>query len=60
MSLPDHYEALQVSPRADGDTIDRVFRHLAKRLHPDNQESGDAEIFIGSPIHTLPKDRGGR
>jgi hypothetical protein len=41
----DHYEVLQVSPRADTDTIQRVFRHLAKRLHPDNAESGDATRF---------------
>jgi curved DNA-binding protein CbpA len=45
--LPDHYEVLQVSPRADAETIQRVFRHLAKRLHPDNAESGDAEGFNG-------------
>jgi hypothetical protein len=43
--IPDHYEVLQVSPRADQDTIERVFRHLAKRYHPDNQESGDAGRF---------------
>ena len=41
----DHYEALQLSPRADVDTIGRVFRHLAKRFHPDNPDSGDAERF---------------
>ena len=41
----DHYEVLQVSPRADQETIQRVFRHLAKRLHPDNTESGDAARF---------------
>ncbi|TVR64921.1 MAG: molecular chaperone DnaJ [Gemmatimonadales bacterium] len=41
----DHYEVLQVSPRADGETIERVFRHLAKRLHPDNTRSGDVERF---------------
>ena len=41
----DHYEVLQVSPRADQDTIQRVFRHLAKRYHPDNTESGDATRF---------------
>ncbi len=41
----DHYEELQVSPRADQDTIARVFRHLAKRFHPDNAETGDAERF---------------
>lgn len=42
---PDFYDVLQVSPRADQDTIERVFRHLAKRYHPDNQESGSAERF---------------
>jgi len=41
----DHYEVLQVSPQADGDTIQRVFRHLAKRYHPDNPDSGDAARF---------------
>jgi curved DNA-binding protein CbpA len=41
----DHYEVLQVSPRADLGTIERVFRHLAKRYHPDNAESGDAQLF---------------
>lgn len=41
----DHYEVLQVSPNAEAETIDRVFRHLAKRYHPDNAVSGDAEAF---------------
>jgi curved DNA-binding protein CbpA len=41
----DHYEVLQLSPRADQETIQRVFRHLAKRLHPDNVESGDGARF---------------
>jgi curved DNA-binding protein CbpA len=48
MGVPDwtdHYEVLQVSSRADADTIQRVFRHLAKRYHPDNSESGDAARF---------------
>jgi hypothetical protein len=43
--LPDYYEVLQVSPRADHETIERVFRHLAKRYHPDNRDSGDAAKF---------------
>ena len=43
--LPNHYETLQVSSGADGDTIQRVFRHLAKRYHPDNPDSGDAARF---------------
>jgi curved DNA-binding protein CbpA len=41
----DHYETLQISPNADPDTIQRVFRLLAQRYHPDNKESGDAERF---------------
>jgi curved DNA-binding protein len=41
----DHYEVLQVSHRADLETIQRVYRHLAKRYHPDNADSGDAERF---------------
>lgn len=44
-ALPDHYETLQLSPRADGHTVERVFRLLAKRFHPDNGESGDAARF---------------
>ena len=45
IQLPDHYENLQVSPSADRETIERVFRHLAKRYHPDNQDSGDPATF---------------
>lgn len=44
-TLQDHYEVLQVSPRADRETIERVFRLLARRYHPDNRETGDAERF---------------
>jgi curved DNA-binding protein CbpA len=40
----DYYEILQVSPRADQETLERVFRHLAKRYHPDH-EGGDASLF---------------
>lgn len=41
----DYYEALQLSPSADPETVDRVYRLLAKRYHPDNRVSGDAERF---------------
>lgn len=41
----DYYEALQVSPTADAETVERVFRHLAKRLHPDNAHTGDRDRF---------------
>jgi curved DNA-binding protein CbpA len=41
----DYYEFLQISPNADTDTIHRVYRFLATRLHPDNPRSGDPELF---------------
>jgi DnaJ-like protein len=41
----DYYEALQLSPNADSETVDRVYRILAKRYHPDNQQTGDAAKF---------------
>jgi curved DNA-binding protein CbpA len=41
----DHYETLQISPNADQDTIQRVFRLLAQRFHPDNQDTGNAARF---------------
>ena len=41
----DHYEVLQVSQNADAETVERVYRLLAKRYHPDNASSGDEERF---------------
>jgi curved DNA-binding protein CbpA len=41
----DYYEVLQISPNADSDTIQRVFRLLAQRFHPDNADTGDADRF---------------
>ena len=43
--LPDYYEDLQISPNADSETIERVFRLLAKRYHPDNKDTGNADAF---------------
>jgi curved DNA-binding protein len=45
-TAPDHYEILRLSAAADNDTIERVYRTLAKRFHPDNEKTGDAEIFL--------------
>ena len=42
--MTDYYEFLQISPNADIDTIHRVYRFLATRLHPDNP-TGDPEKF---------------
>ncbi len=41
----DYYEILQLNPNADTETIERIFRHLAKRFHPDNNECADTARF---------------
>jgi curved DNA-binding protein len=41
----DYYDLLQLSPNAAEDTIHRVFRHLAKRYHPDHTDSPDSDKF---------------
>jgi curved DNA-binding protein len=41
----DFYEDLQISSNADQETIERVYRHLAKRYHPDNSHTGSVEKF---------------
>jgi curved DNA-binding protein len=43
--LIDYYEILQLNQGADQETIDRVYRLLAKRYHPDNKNTGDAQKF---------------
>jgi curved DNA-binding protein len=59
--MVDYYEFLQISPNADADTIHRVYRFLASRLHPDNPESGDAEMFhllkVAYDVLSDPADR---
>lgn len=41
----DYYEILQLSQSADLETIERVYRMLAKRYHPDNSATGNVELF---------------
>jgi curved DNA-binding protein CbpA len=41
----DFYEVLQVNSSAEPETINRVFRMLAQRYHPDNQQTGDEGRF---------------
>jgi len=41
----DLYEILQLSPNANSETVERVYRLLAKRYHPDNQVTGDPASF---------------
>ncbi|HAR94460.1 MAG TPA: molecular chaperone DnaJ [Deltaproteobacteria bacterium] len=41
----DYYDLLQLSQNADTDTIERIFRHFARKYHPDNTETGDSDRF---------------
>jgi curved DNA-binding protein CbpA len=41
----DYYEALEISPNANADTIERVFRYLAQRYHPDHPITGNPLRF---------------
>ena len=43
--VQDFYELLQISPNAEPETIHRVYRLLAQRYHPDNQQTGDQARF---------------
>lgn len=43
--MEDLYELLQISPYAGSETIHRIYRFLAARYHPDNPETGNAEMF---------------
>lgn len=51
----DHYEMLQISPHADADMVQRAYRLLAQRFHPDNRETGDVRRFrdISEAYHVL-------
>jgi curved DNA-binding protein CbpA len=42
----DYYELLQLSPNADTETIERVFRHLAKKYHPDSISFAGNDRFL--------------
>src|SRR5690349_12549313 len=57
----DYYEVLQISQRAEPETIRRIYKLLAARVHPDNPTTGDAEQFRllrdGYEILTDPERR---
>jgi curved DNA-binding protein CbpA len=53
----DYYETLQISPNAEPETIHRVYRLLAQRLHPDNAETGnDAQFRALSEAYQVLSD----
>ena len=41
----NYYDLLQINPQAEIETIDRVYRILAGRYHPDNKQTGDPDRF---------------
>jgi curved DNA-binding protein CbpA len=57
----DYYEVLQVNANADPDMIQRVYRLLAQRYHPDNQETGNdikfREIHEAYTVLSDPESR---
>lgn len=42
----DLYVVMQISPSAEADTLQRVYRLLAARYHPDNAQTGDLQKFL--------------
>ncbi len=41
----DLYEVMEISPKATSETIERVFRYLVKRYHPDTADTADMKKF---------------
>src|SRR5271163_3429549 len=57
----DYYEILKISPNADSGAIERMFRYLAQRYHPDNQDTGDRLRFdVILEAHSTLRDPGNR
>jgi curved DNA-binding protein CbpA len=44
-SAVNYYDLFQINPRAEVETIERIYRLMSARYHPDNQDTGDAERF---------------
>ena len=42
----DYYELLEISANAQLETIQRVYKMMALRFHPDNQKTGDISRFL--------------
>ena len=55
----DYYEIFEASPNASSETIERLFRYLAKHMHPDAGAGGDIQKFseLVEAYHAL-KDPG--
>ena len=53
----DYYEILEINPKANSETIERMFRYFAQRYHPDNPQTGDRSRFdVIVEAHNMLKD----
>ena len=53
----DYYELLEISPRANSETIERMFRYFAQRYHPDNSQTGNpARFHVVVEAHNMLRD----
>jgi curved DNA-binding protein CbpA len=53
----DYYEILEISPNAGSETIERMFRYLARRYHPDNHSTADRDRFdLVLEAHSMLRD----
>ena len=41
----DYYDLMQISPTAEPETVQRVYKALASRYHPNNPRTGDPDRF---------------
>ncbi len=41
----NYYDLLQINPRAEIETIERVYRIMAARYNPDNKQTGDPQRY---------------
>src|SRR3981081_1433442 len=62
----NYSDFLQINPRAEVETIQRVYRILASRYNPENKQTGDAERFqilteayqvLSDPVQRAAYDR---
>jgi len=43
---PDYHALLRAGVAGDAESVDRLYRALAFRYHPDHRDNGDAEVFL--------------